>query len=448
MLRSPEVSAESGREATAVISRAPSPRGAAPPEPPGGAPLRLAVAGLALAALIAYAVLWLQVSPARERGTDFSASYVAALLIREDHGAQIYDQGVEAARHAAILLPGYRANLPFITPPTTAVLSLPLTLLGPGAAYRLFSLVQLLLTVAAAWVAARAGPWPEQRGTARLVAAGAAVAGTATLPLLLLGQWDGVCALGLALAYSGWRRHRSFSAGLWLCLGFGIAKPHLAVGLLAFTIGRRDGRALLGIATGAAGLIAASLVAVGPGATLGFLGASSFALGNTPPASTLGLLGLAASWLGPGSAAEAAAVVGGALGIAGCGLLGWWGRGRCDRLEVSLAAAAVLSLLVTPHLLAHDLVVLVPALVWLSARAARVDAPRPWPGRAAAAVVAGWLVLALLIGLDAGAGGPAPPGRLVPWGLIAAAALLVVWQRRLPGRMPAEAGLADGKPGV
>ena len=236
--------------------------------------------------------------------------------------------------------------------------------------------------------------------------------------------------MGLALAYTSWRRDRPFSAGLWLALGFGIAKPHLAIGLLAFAIGRRDRRALLGMVTGAVALIAVSVVAVGPSATLGFLGASSFALGNTPAASTLGLLGLAASWLGSGSAATGIAIGGGVLGIAACGLLGWRSHGHPDRLEATLAAAAALSLLVAPHLLAHDLVVLAPAFVWVAARAAHLDAPRPWPGRAGMYVVVGWLVLALLIALDTGAGGPAPPGRLVPWGLMAVAAVLAVWQGR------------------
>ena len=315
-----------------------APEAAVPiPPPPGGveppptarraASVRLVVAAVALAALIVYAVLWLQVTPGRERGTDFSASYVAALLVREGHGGQLYDQAVEAARHAAILLPGYRVNLPFITPPTTALLALPFSFLDPGSAFRLFSLVQLLLLVAAVTVAGRAAPWPGTGGREWVVAAAAGAAGTATLPLLLLGQWDGLCALGLALAYAAWRRDRPFAAGVWLALGFGIAKPHLAIGLLAFAIGRRDRRALLGIAAGAVALIAVSMAAVGPSATLGFLGASTFALGNTPAASTLGLLGLAASWLGSGPAAGAVAIAGGVLGVAACGVLGWRSRG-------------------------------------------------------------------------------------------------------------------------
>ncbi len=431
-----------------------SPEPAAPeaalpiPPPPGGveppptarraASVRLVVAAVALAALIVYVVLWLQVTPGRERGTDFSASYVAALLVREGHGGQLYDQAVEAARHAAILLPGYRVNLPFITPPTTALLALPFSFLDPGSAFRLFSLVQLLLLVAAVTVAGRAAPWPGTGRREWVVAAAAGAAGTATLPLLLLGQWDGLCALGLALAYAAWRRDRPFAAGVWLALGFGIAKPHLAIGLLAFAIGRRDRRALLGIAAGAVALIAVSMAAVGPSATLGFLGASTFALGNTPAASTLGLLGLAASWLGSGPAAGTVAIAGGVLGVAACGVLGWRSRGCPARLEATLAGATALSLLVAPHLLAHDLVVLAPAFVWVAGRAARLDLPRPWPGRAGTRVVAGWLLLALLVALDTGAGGAAPPGRVVPWGLMAAAAGLAAWSwpRPAPGPKP------------
>jgi hypothetical protein len=427
------VSAEPEGQAASTTIRPPGAGGIAPPGRTDRArSLRIVIAVVSLAALVTYAALWLQVTPTQERGSDFSVFYVAALLVRDGDAGQLYDQRVEAARHDQILPPGYRvtAALPFDTPPTTALIPLPLTLLDAGTAYRLFSILQLLLLVAGVAVAARAGPWPGGSRSARWVAAAAAVAGCATLPLLLLGQWDGLCALGLALAYASWRRDRSFSAGLWLALGFGIAKPHLAIGLLAFAIGRRDWRALLGMVTGGMALIAISVAAVGPGATLGFLGASSFALGNIPARSTVGLLGLAASWLGSGSVAGGIAIAGGVLGVATCVYLGWRSRGHADRLETTLAGAAALSLLVAPHLLTHDLVVLAPAFVWVAARAAQLDAPRPWPGRAGIAVLAGWMGFALLVALDAGATAPAPPGRLVPWGLLAIGAALAIWQAR------------------
>ena len=397
--------------------------------------LHLTLALLALTGIAVYTVLWLKVPDALQRGTDFSASYVAALLLREGHAALLYDQGVEAARHASILLPGYHVNLPFITPPATALLTLPLTWLGPDGAYRVFSALQLLLLAGAVGVAARAAPWPGATRTPRLVTALMGVAGTATLALLLLGQWDGVCALGLALAYAAWRRDRSVAAGIWIALGFGIAKPHLALGLLAYAIGRRDWRAVGGMAAGATVLAAASVAGVGPAATAGFVGANLFALGHTPAASTLGLLGLASSWLGTGPLPAGIALGGGILCLLGAGALGEHSRAGRARLETTLAAAAALSLVLSPHLLAYDLVILAPAMVWVGGRAAALDTGQPWPGRHAAAVIAGWLALAVLVVIDAGASAPAPPGRLVPWGLLAAsAALAAPGSRNRPAR--------------
>ena len=389
-----------------------------------------------MAALAVYLVLWLKVTATQERGSDFSVFYVAALLVRAGHGDQVYNQAIEAARHAAILPRGYHLTLPFNTPPTSALLAIPLTLLNPGTAYRLFSVAQFLLLGAAVWVAARAAPWPKGEGRARSLAALAGLAGTATFPLLILGQWDGVCALGLALAYAAWRRDRRFAAGLFLALGLGIAKPHLAVGLIAFVIGRRDWRALLGALAGAALLGVASVATVGVATTLAFLGNTAFALGHTPASSTLGLLGLASSWLGSGDTASILALAGGGLGIAAAFAIGWRSRGRPELLEVSLAAAVALTLLVSPHLLPHDLALTAPAFVWLSARAARLDEPQPWPGRRATAVLAGWLTMAVLVALDLGNSAQAPPGRVVPWGLMAAAVILFVWQSRSPMAVP------------
>jgi hypothetical protein len=153
----------------------------------------------------------------------------------------------------------------------------------------------------------------------------------------------------------------------------------------------------------------------------GFFGAASLALDHTPAPSTMGLLGLTASWLGDGSPARVLALVGGIAGVLLSAWLGWRTRRRPERLEAGLAGALVLSLLVTPHLLAHDLVVLAPALVFLLARAASLE-PGHWPGRLGVVILVAWVGLAVLISFDAGNGAPAPPGRLVPWGLLAAAA--------------------------
>jgi Glycosyltransferase family 87 len=380
-----------------------------------------------------YAIAWAQVTPLRERGTDFSASYVAALLVRSGDGAELYDQAAEHTRHLTLLPAGMVINLPFITPPTTALLVLPLTALDPGTAFRVWSVIELLLLGLAVWVAIRAGPWPAGTGrTTRVATLLMAVAAGGTYAFLLLGQIDGIAAIGLAVAYAAWRRERSASAGFWLALAFAATKPHLAIGLGIWLVARRDWRALGGAAAGCAVVAAVSLALVGPAGLAGFVSALGFAAGNTPGASTLGFPGLVASWLGGGTDAVVIGILGSLIALLGCGVLGSRSRGHPGRLEVSLAGAAALSLLASPHLLPHDLVILAPAFAWCLARGAAVEAPL-WPGLVTIRVIAGWAALGVLTLVDTGNAASAPPGRLVPLALLGigiAALTLPVWSSR------------------
>jgi hypothetical protein len=409
----------------------------------------VAIAAAASTVLLAYFVIaWAQVTPLRERGTDFSASYVAALVLRSGDGAQLYDQQVERARHLDLLPPGTTINLPFITPPTTALLALPFTAFDPGTAFRVWSVVQLLLLVFAVWIAIRAGPWPHDAGRSpRVATLLLAVAGGGTYAFLLLGQIDGVTALGLAAAYAAWRRDRATTAGFWAGLAFAATKPHLAVGLAIWLIARRDWRALSGAGAGCAVVAALSFALVGPSGIGGFVSALGFALGNTPGASTLGVPGLVASWLGSGGFATVLGLVGSLLALAGCALLGARSRAGAGALEVSLAGAAALSLLASPHLLPHDLVILAPVFAWCAARAAATDAA-PWPGLASVRVIAAWAMLGVLAFIDTGNAAPAPPGRLVPLALvgIGVAAVLITGPRTRT-ESPARVALAQSGSG-
>jgi alpha-1,2-mannosyltransferase len=376
--------------------------------------------------LASYAITWAQVTPSRERGTDFSASYVAALLLRSGDGAHLYDQQLEHARHLELLPAGTVIDIPFITPPTTALLALPLAGLDAGTAFRVWSLVGLAMLVLAVWIAIRAGPWPSRhlRGP-RLAALLLAVAGGGTYAFLLLGQVDGVTALGLAAAYAAWRTYRPAPAGFWLGLAFAATKPHLAIGLGIWLLARRDWRALAGAIAGCGVVAAVSLALVGPAGLGGFASALGFAYGNTPGASTLGIPGLVASWLGSGAVPAAIGVTGSLIALAGCALLGARSRGNVTGLEASLAGAVALSLVASPHLLAHDLVILAPAFAWCAARAAASDASA-WPGAATLRVLAGWAIIGLFAFLDTGTSAPAPPGRLVPLGLFGVGLVAVV----------------------
>jgi hypothetical protein len=244
-----------------------------------------------------------------------------------------------------------------------------------------------------------------------------AVAAGGTYAFLLVGQIDGITALGLAAAYAAWRKDRPALAGFWLALAFAATKPHLAIGLGIWLIARRDWRALAGAITGCALVAAVSLVLVGPAGIAGFVSALGFAAGNTPGASTLGIPGLVASWLGSGTLPVVIGILGSLIALAGCGLLGSRSRGNPAALEVSLAGALALSLVASPHLLPHDLVILAPAFAWCAARAAAVETA-PWPGLVSIRVIAAWAMLGVLALVDTGNAAPAPPGRLVPLALV------------------------------
>jgi len=404
--------------------------------------------GVAAVLLAYYAISWAQVTPSRERGTDFSASYVAALLLRSGDGSQLYDQQVERARHLELLPAGTVINLPFITPPTTALLALPFTALDPGTAFRVWSMLELLLLVLAVWIAIRAGPWPALRARARrMPVVLMALAGGGTFAFLLLGQIDGFAALGLAAAYASWRGERSATAGFWLGLAFAATKPHLAIGLAIWLFARRDWRALAGASTGCALVAAVSLALVGPSGIGDFVSALGFAYGNTPVSSTLGVPGLIGSWFGGGTLPAVIGITGASVALAGCAVLGARSRRGSATLEVSLAGAVALSLVASPHLLAHDLVILAPVFAWCAARAATVDVT-PWPGTAALRMIGAWAILGLVTLLDTGNSAPAPPGRLVPLVLLAAgaAALVITGSRSVAGR-PARIALAQSGSG-
>ena len=404
----------------------------------------LFIAALSAVVLGTYAAQWLSVPASWQRGSDFSASYVAAQLWRDGQGDQLYNQTLEAQRHAAINSPGFVTDLPFITPPLTAVLAAPLTPLNPQAAYHAAAVIEVLLLVAAAVVASRAAPWPPGTGLGqRPLMTVAALASVATLAVALLAQWDGVCAVAVATAYAMWRRGRPGWAGFALAFGICLVKPHLGVGLAAFLIGRRDRHAV----AGAAGAIAlegtASLVLVGPAASRAWFGALALSLGHSPPASTQGVSGFFASWLGWGPVTVVLATIAAVAAVGACAVLGARSRTAPRLLEPALGGAVALSLLAAPHLLGHDLALLIPVFVWLVAAATAADAAGGgrWPGRGAGRLLVGWAAFNVVALLDLGNGAPAPPGRLVPIAL--AAAGVAAWRqtglRTAPGATrPAE----------
>lgn len=385
------------------------------------APLLAAVAALLLAQ---YARVWIAIPDAPARTSDFAGTYAAATLWRGGDGAHMYDGAAEQRVTAAAGAPSDHLDIPFENPPAAAIVASPFALLDAATAYRVWSLLQLLLVVLAVVIAARVAPWPARTpAPVRLAVALVALAGFGTAALWVEGQWDGVSALGIAVAYWAWRRDRPALAGLGIGITMSIAKPHLALGIVAFMLGRRDWRAVVGAVGGGAVTAVFTLLTAGVAPIAAFVGVLL-----TPRYSPLvqmqGATGLFASWFGSGAAPYALAL---AVSVAGFLLavhLGARSRASARLLEPALAGALVLSLFGAPHLLSHDLALLAPALVFTVAWTACGEWRRAlaWPGWTTLSVLVAWVLISVASQHDIGNAQPAPPGRLTPWTLAAAAA--------------------------
>ncbi|MGH7751062.1 MAG: glycosyltransferase family 87 protein, partial [Candidatus Dormibacteria bacterium] len=264
-------------------------------------PVAALLAAVSALALSLQLFLWAGLSSAQVRTSDYTCTYIAARTWLAGNGAHLYDRAVQLAGHLALHTAPGAAGLGFVNPPLAAVVASPFSVLGFDASYRAFGLFQLFLVLAAVIIAMRAAPWPESTPRLMKVAIGmVAFAGTGTGVTLYLAQWDGVGALGLALGYAAWRRQRPGWAAVAIVLAFGLTKPHLALGLVAFLIARGERRSLWAALAAAAGMIAASVLLVGVHGTAGFLSAPGISSGVSPLPTMLGLSGLVYSNLHQG----------------------------------------------------------------------------------------------------------------------------------------------------
>jgi len=369
-----------------------------------------------------YAQVWAVVPSSLAPTSDFAGTYVAATLIREGEASEIYNPAVERSTLVETGAPADHDNIPFENPPAAAVVAIPFTALGAGTAWRAWSLLQLLLVALSLWLVARAAPWPARLPSLPRVAIGlVALAGFGTGLLLVEGQWDGVSALGLGLAYVAWRRGRPGVAGFALGFTAAIAKPQLVLGIGAYMIGRRDWRGLAGAVAGALVSLAVGLIAVGPHGISSFI-TTIATPSNSPTAQMQGSSGLFGSLLGQAPSVYDLSI-GASLAAAAVALwLGTVARRHSDLFEPSFCAAVALSLFASPHLLGHDLTLLAPVLVGALAWLAGRPTETAWPGTTTLAVLAGWVLLSFASQADLAQNSVGFPGRATPWALLIVAA--------------------------
>ena len=334
--------------------------------------------------------------------SDWPAFATGGRLIVEDP-SHLYDIDtqrriqLEVTGGRSLITLGIKGILPFLAPAWVAFLVVPFDLLGTNLGGRVWILAGLASLAIGLCLAVRPRP-----PTAAL----AAFASVPTALLLLNAQLDGFVALGIGAALALWTQ--PFLAGL--CLGLTLLKPQLVLPLAAALLLTRQWRVLAGWALAGFLLLAASLVQ-NPRWVLEWLPA----LGGTvqPGAREIDLAHLGTVL--PRAYQGWAVVI---LALAALALVLWLARRRRDDFRAAAAVVIAGGVLVAPHALPTDLVLVAVALViwgeaqwqdWLllslgSAIAAVV--PAPWP-TAVGVLVVSWLCLRAA-GLSAWRRGRAP----------------------------------------
>jgi hypothetical protein len=310
---------------------------------------------------------------------DFVAYYTAARIVVAGQGAQLYDLAVQSAFQHSITgsWGGVRLLLAFANPPQDALLVAPLGLLDYRTAYAAWVTLDALAIVAAVVILVRA---ERLRGWSAVLVGAVALAALPVYLVLVQGQSDGFVLLGLALLRRDWERSswRLLPAALLLLL-----KPHVLLVVLLLLLLRR-GTAPWLLGAGVASVSAAALafgaatwpawlrlvLPTASGQTEGWVTGheNAFALGGQ-----LEALGLPGGLVTPLVLAATLAVTASLL----------W---RGPRPPFDLAVAVVASVLLSLHLNAHDLVLLLLPGVVVGAAVLRRPAPRLALALAAAAV--------------------------------------------------------------
>jgi alpha-1,2-mannosyltransferase len=381
--------------------------------------LRHAMVVIGAALIAMYLLVGVNLGRGTQAGIDFLPTYSAGTAVAHGHPAEMYDRAAELRAHAAIL-PGHTlSQAPFLNPPGAALLVAPLSALPFSAAYLLWALLQTVLLGTGALLLCGRRPRGE------LVAPAVFCLGGVWCFLdVVLGQWDGVTLLGLALCWRLRAQDRMVAAGLALGLLGGLAKPHLLVGVAAYLLVRREWRLVAAAAAGALAVIVVPALLLSPHLLVDFV--RTMGSSGVDPLSQrfVSLSGLVYSWFGITALSRLAGLVLSAVAVC---VAGWLGTRRAGDPLRREAAVVALSLLVSPHLLSYDPVLLLPFLIAILAE-----------GQRRLVLVAGLLLLDAASWLDFGNVTLFPPGRLTTPVLCALAGWWV-WESGAAERVGGEA---------
>lgn len=369
---------------------------------------------------------------------DHLSRWTSGRLVLDGAGsATLYDPGVQSALQSSI---GSASLSWFVSPPFVALLFVPFGALPYPVSAAVWTVVSVVATVWALRAAASLHP-----ALSTLRRRGALVVALSCQPVLELvggGQDSGVILAAVVGTVLLRGRGRSFLAGLVLATT--LVKPQLAVVLPLALLLLRDWRAIAGLVTGAVGLAAAATAAFGVGIWEVWLRTLRSPLyldevvaGQAWKNTTVH--GLVES-LVPGTGGWVVLALWGLLTAAVLVLtLRRWRTPRPkDASWLLLVVAPAVTVLITPHAMVYDLVLLLPGALWLVASA---GSPRI---RGLLVVAYVLLFLAPVLRL-ATATAPWPLSVFAaPWVVVVLGFLWWGWLRSSPRRqqVPADAGEA------
>lgn len=304
----------------------------------------------------------------REGYPDFSIFYTAGTIVRRGDAGRLYDTALQfhIQREFASQVFIRQGALPYNHPPFEALVFAPLSGLTYPTAYLLWDLANLLILAALPILLRPHVPLLRQHGVALWWLAilaffpvfAALLQGQDSIPLLLL----------FSLAYIALRKNQQFAAGCWL--GLGLFRFHLVLPLMLILLLHRKGKALLGFLSVAIALGLLSVGIVGWKEALHYpvyvWGVENSTGGATSLISAMpnlrGLVHMLIPWT-PRVAIGVSFISAILLLLAS---LRWDDSSRSRRLDLSLSLAVVATVILSYHVLAHDLCLLLLPLLLLA----------------------------------------------------------------------------------
>lgn len=339
---------------------------------------------LALAAMVGmHAWVFLSLRQEVRQGyPDFTAFYAAGKCVQRGLGSRLYSMETQARiqQEFASSVKIRNSPLPFTHPPFEAVLFVPLAFLSYSAAYWAWNAISVLAL--ATFLAVLRPHIPRLRGWSEALPFLCGLAFFPVFVCLLQGQDSLLLLLLFGLALVAMRSGRDFAGGI--CLGLALFRFQLVLPVIAVVVLLRRWNMIAGFAVTAAALGGISAAVVGWGEVMNYprrlLQISHMQAATAMnPKIMPNLRGVIASLAGDGDFAHVL------IALLSLALVAWvaW-RWKADTrqpdFELGFGLTLVVAVMVSYHLMAHDLsVLLLPLLLaaeWLLRERARGVARR------------------------------------------------------------------------